>query len=433
MLERVLTIKNLDTKKILRTKIDALAKRNTVRFFTTLFLVLLLTIIGTFFITIFAKDKVILNETLLAWERELGRQHRADEILKKGGKTHTNKIKELNEIARITLNNHESRLSEHDQRLNESGARLSEHDRQINDTTENFKKLINNVQDFSVVETDKIQKALDEACKEFKARKSIVEQFQQISAEHKGSVVLVYASTDIVNSKGFVVDNIDSYGSGFILKDGWVVTCKHVIQPWKFYDSTRIAMKISGYHAKLKKIAIWTDGSRALKEKKKPDLSVGYNTELGNLKLVLTSPDEWEHKTTSFPFAKYDVHVIETNSDIAILKISGKIDNYLKLSSDPHPQKLDPIMVMGFPVGTFCLETQIAELSPALGTIRKIETTIAVTAPIIGGNSGGPLINLDGEVIGIAVRTIGPSGNMGLCLKASHIWNYLKQAKTAYK
>jgi len=83
----------------------------------------------------------------------------------------------------------------------------------------------------------------------------------------------------------------------------------------------------------------------------------------------------------------------------------------------PGIEKLDPVMVLGFPRGIALLEDQRAELSVALGEVSKIESSIMITAPVVPGNSGGPVVNRDGDVIGVATLT--PGLGLGICLQTA--------------
>ena len=61
-----------------------------------------------------------------------------------------------------------------------------------------------------------------------------------------------------------------------------------------------------------------------------------------------------------------------------------------------------------------------AETSPSLGYVRKVEETIQITAPIVSGNSGGPLVDTEGRVLGVATRTKGDT-SLGVCIQVCRI------------
>lgn len=82
--------------------------------------------------------------------------------------------------------------------------------------------------------------------------------------------------------------------------------------------------------------------------------------------------------------------------DLAYVKLPT--GNRVPLRVNPNVQALDPVMAMGFP-------SQYSVTS-TVGVVSSIEhqygiTTLQSTASIDGGNSGGPLLNQAGEVVGV--------------------------------
>ena len=63
-----------------------------------------------------------------------------------------------------------------------------------------------------------------------------------------------------------------------------------------------------------------------------------------------------------------------------------------------------------------------------IGTVRKVENTIHVTASIIPGNSGGPLVGPDGNVVAIVTRVY--SETLGICINIDHVRKLLDDAMT---
>jgi hypothetical protein len=84
-------------------------------------------------------------------------------------------------------------------------------------------------------------------------------------------------------------------------------------------------------------------------------------------------------------------------------------------------------MVLGFPRGIALLEGRSAELSVALGEVSKIERSIMITAPVVPGNSGGPAVDREGRVIGVATLT--PGQGLGICLRAEEFLALLPGAE----
>ena len=90
------------------------------------------------------------------------------------------------------------------------------------------------------------------------------------------------------------------------------------------------------------------------------------------------------------------VTAYDIENDLVILKISGE-GMPLPLGDSDIVRRGESISVVGFPAGTYKVMT---------GTVRNIRSSdkrILTTADTAGGNSGGPLLNGKGQVIGIHV------------------------------
>ncbi len=110
----------------------------------------------------------------------------------------------------------------------------------------------------------------------------------------------------------------------------------------------------------------------------------------------------------------------DPENDIAIIKINAREKlKPLKLGDSSKLQVGQKVYAIGNPFGLNSTLTTgiISALGRPLTTEsgRVIENVIQTDAPINPGNSGGPLINTDGEMIGINTAIFTPSGgNVGI-------------------
>jgi serine protease Do len=103
-------------------------------------------------------------------------------------------------------------------------------------------------------------------------------------------------------------------------------------------------------------------------------------------------------------------------SDIAILKADGKVLAVATLGNSDLLNSGESVIAIGSPLGNFKNTVTVGVVS---GTGRSIETgqgyqvedLIQTDAAINQGNSGGPLVNLAGEVIGINNMIVRGSGS----------------------
>ena len=93
-------------------------------------------------------------------------------------------------------------------------------------------------------------------------------------------------------------------------------------------------------------------------------------------------------------------------SDVAVLKTDGNVPAVAKLGNSSVLQPGESVIAIGSPLGNFKNTVTVGVVSATGRAIEtrngyQIEDLIQTDAAINHGNSGGPLVNLAGEVIGI--------------------------------
>jgi serine protease Do len=106
----------------------------------------------------------------------------------------------------------------------------------------------------------------------------------------------------------------------------------------------------------------------------------------------------------------------DSDSDIAVVKIDASDLPYLELADSDALEVGEWVLAIGNPLGLS--HTVTAGIVSAKGRsgfgLAKFENFIQTDAAINFGNSGGPLINLDGKVVGINAAIAGSTGNIGI-------------------
>lgn len=153
-----------------------------------------------------------------------------------------------------------------------------------------------------------------------------------------------------------------SIGSGFILRDGQVVTNRHVI-----------AGAASGF-----------------------------------VRLV----DRSTKYEVAGTFAVDGVH------DLAVVAATGLKAPSLRLGDNAQVAVGDEVYAVGNPQG---LEGTFSQ--GIISAIRRVggDTVLQMTAPISPGSSGGPVLNSNGEVIGVAMATFTGGQNLNLAIPVSYL------------
>lgn len=116
----------------------------------------------------------------------------------------------------------------------------------------------------------------------------------------------------------------------------------------------------------------------------------------------------------------------DANMDIAVLKIDGTYSP-LKLANSDDIEIGEKVIAIGNPLGLqFSVTEGIVSAVNRPGQ-NGINGYIQTDAALNAGNSGGPLIDINGEAVGINNFKIGGSENLGFALES----NYIKQTVNA--
>ena len=129
----------------------------------------------------------------------------------------------------------------------------------------------------------------------------------------------------------------------------------------------------------------------------------------------------YEQKTEDAAFIGYNGEL-----DLALLQISGDYD-YLEFGDSNDIQIGEKVIAIGNPLGlqfsvTEGIISAVHRTGPS-GTNDYIQTDTALNP----GNSGGPLINKQGKVIGINNFKIGSGENLGFALESNPMVNSINE------
>jgi serine protease Do len=103
-----------------------------------------------------------------------------------------------------------------------------------------------------------------------------------------------------------------------------------------------------------------------------------------------------------------DLAVLKVPGDVAVLFEPGESDVWLEISPELNAKLGETVTALGFPyLGRFGQGLTVTGGNvSALPGGRFGDSQIMISAPVQPGNSGGPLLNGDGEVIGVVVARI---------------------------
>lgn len=151
---------------------------------------------------------------------------------------------------------------------------------------------------------------------------------------------------------------------------------------------------------------------------------------------VIAQASSVEIQIPSFGLERFDVEIIGVcpERDIALLKLVKEAHEkivrerkniaFLKLGDSDNVLRSQEVLALGYPLGQTRFKSTLGIVSgrERLGSSSFIQ----ITAPLNPGNSGGPAVNTNGDVIGINSRGIMEAQNIGYIIPINEVKSALK-------
>src|SRR5947209_2878573 len=135
------------------------------------------------------------------------------------------------------------------------------------------------------------------------------------------------------------------------------------------------------------------------------------------------------HLNSGNSFQVKNVLAVDAEADIAILKVEAPPNLVRPLSLDrASPQEGESVVVIGNPFG---LEGSVTNgIVSAVRDIPGFGRIIQITAPISPGSSGSPVVNMQGQVIGVATLQITGGQSVNFAIPSERIAQLDRSAQT---
>ena len=128
---------------------------------------------------------------------------------------------------------------------------------------------------------------------------------------------------------------------------------------------------------------------------------------------------------------KYDLQGVvaaDRERDLIVLKIAASGAPVLRIGDSDIVQVGDPVYVVGNPLGWEGTFSQ-----GVVSGVRQFDDQelFQITAPISPGSSGGPVLNVKGDVIGIAVSAVQDGQNLNFAIPANYLATLLESSTSS--
>src|SRR6476659_1866293 len=126
------------------------------------------------------------------------------------------------------------------------------------------------------------------------------------------------------------------------------------------------------------------------------------------------------HLNSGHTFPVKSVLAVDAEGDVALLKVDAPANLVRPLSLDrTSPQEGESVVVIGNPLG---LEGSVTNgIVSAVRDIPGFGRIIQITAPISPGSSGSPVVNMQGQVIGVASLQITGGQSVNFAIPSERI------------
>src|SRR6266496_3713432 len=167
-------------------------------------------------------------------------------------------------------------------------------------------------------------------------------------------------------------------------------------------------------------VAIETFDSRGEKVSRGSGFFIGTDRVVTNRHVIEGAYRAEVHSSSGNVFPVKGVMAVDAEGDIAILKIDASVNQVRFLSLErTSPQEGEGVVVIGNPLG---LEGSVT--NGIVSAVRDIPTfgrIIQITAAISPGSSGSPVVNMQGQVIGVATLQITGGQSVNFAIPSERI------------
>ena len=197
-----------------------------------------------------------------------------------------------------------------------------------------------------------------------------------------------------------------------------------------------------GNTSSLKSTEIESSKGKRILESSGTGFFVNKNTLITNYHVA----ESCEEKTALINGEEFVLYPVASDliNDVAIFQTEKEIDKVAVLRGVPKIKKGEEVAVYGYPLsGLLSAEAKITNgiINSTSGLANDIRY-LQFSAPVQSGNSGGPLIDESGAVIGIITATLNPKylemigsnepQNVNFAIKSSLLLDILEQAGISY-
>jgi S1-C subfamily serine protease len=263
-------------------------------------------------------------------------------------------------------------------------------------------------------------------------------RFKRVLKDSRDAALFVRTSYDVEFARAGHTVTQQTFGSGFFVSDtGLALAARHVLFPWHYDRELQVLVALGLARVREDTVtwSIWTADARVLAGEDETgaprfDQETVWSSraQARAVRHLYSPPLEFTQEWVEAPVGAVTIPVpVPGSDDVAVLQLMQFEQPVVTLSiTQREVESLDEALVLGYPFSR--LEDGRAVPQGVTGFVRRVtENVLELDTALNPGLSGGPILNRDGEVIGMAVGVL-RSEVYGLAIRARDLHRVLGDA-----
>lgn len=268
-------------------------------------------------------------------------------------------------------------------------------------------------------------------------------RYKRVLEGSRGAALFVRTTFDLELTRAGEIITQQSFGSGFLVSEGGLaLVARHVLFPWHYDRELQIlvALGLAKVQEDTVSWSVWMTDEQVLAEEgtaEEPRFNAqsawSSESETRAVRHLYSPPMEFTEEWVEAPVGAVTIPAPASGTDdVAVLQLMQFDRPLAYLASARRPaEPLDEALALGYPFSR--LEDGRAMPQAVTGFVRRVtERILELDTALNPGLSGGPILNLDGEVIGMAVGVL-ESDVYGLAIRARDLRRVIEDAATAVR
>ena len=263
-------------------------------------------------------------------------------------------------------------------------------------------------------------------------------RFKRVLEHTRGAALFIRTTYDTEFARATEVVTQQGFGSGFFVSNGGLaLAARHVLFPWHYDRELQVLVALGLARVRKESVSwsIWTSDEQVLAGEDRSgtprfNLETAWSSDSEDraMRHLYSPPMEFSEEWVEAPVGAVTIpYPVQGSDDVAVLQLMQFDAPVVSLAlATQAVEPLDEALALGYPFSR--LEDGKSVPQGVTGFVRRVtENVLELDTALSPGSSGGPILNLDGGVIGMAVGVL-QSDVYGLAIRARDLSRVLEDA-----